>query len=87
LGLLGLLSFIWLGLAFFWQNLKIVFKKTADLAKEQKWLNIVLIFVMAEIVIHGLVDAPYFKNDLAVLFWIIISFFSINQAIQSNKKI
>ncbi len=27
---------------------------------------------MVVIVIHGLVDTPYFKNDLAILFWLII---------------
>lgn len=32
-------------------------------------------FVMISIwAIHGLVDVPFFKNDLAVLFWIIIAF-------------
>jgi len=27
---------------------------------------------MVALIIHGLVDAPYFKNDLAVLFWLIV---------------
>jgi len=26
---------------------------------------------MFVILIHGLVDVPYFKNDLAILFWLI----------------
>ena len=26
---------------------------------------------MAALLVHGLVDVPYFKNDLALLFWII----------------
>jgi O-antigen ligase len=29
--------------------------------------------VMGALIIHGLVDAPYFKNDLSMLFWIIIA--------------
>lgn len=29
-------------------------------------------FAMMTIVIHGLVDVPYFKNDLAVFFWILM---------------
>lgn len=28
--------------------------------------------IVAAIVIHGLVDVPYFKNDLAVAFWVLI---------------
>lgn len=28
--------------------------------------------VMAAILVHGLVDVPYFKNDLAIAFWILI---------------
>jgi hypothetical protein len=27
---------------------------------------------MATLLAHGLVDVPYFKNDLAVLFWIVV---------------
>lgn len=29
--------------------------------------------VMAAILVHGLVDVPYFKNDLAVMFWILVA--------------
>ena len=28
--------------------------------------------MIAAILVHGIVDVPYFKNDLAVLFWILI---------------
>jgi O-antigen ligase len=28
------------------------------------------------ILVHGLVDVPYFKNDLAFLFWLLIAFIS-----------
>ncbi len=38
-----------------------------------KYLNIGLICAMVVIVVHGLVDAPYFKNDLAVMFWLFIA--------------
>ena len=34
---------------------------------------------MTVLLIHGLVDVPYFKNDLAVLFWIIIGLIIINK--------
>jgi hypothetical protein len=29
--------------------------------------------VIIAILVHGLVDVPYFKNDLAVLFWMLIA--------------
>lgn len=31
------------------------------------------------LVTHGMVDAPYFKNDLSILFWFILSLFYINE--------
>jgi hypothetical protein len=27
---------------------------------------------MLTIIVHGLVDGPYFKNDLAMMFWLFI---------------
>jgi len=29
--------------------------------------------VIAAVVVHGLVDVPYFKNDLAILFWLLVA--------------
>ena len=28
---------------------------------------------MIALVVHGLVDVPYFKNDLAMLFWLLLA--------------
>ena len=64
-GLLGLVGFIWLIIKFFragWQKLK----------TNSPQLALALMAAMIAILIHGLVDVPYFKNDLAILFWIII---------------
>ena len=58
IGLLGLIAFIWLIVLFF---KKTIFNR-ATLARA-------LIASMLIILIHGLVDVPYFKNDLAVIFW------------------
>lgn len=30
------------------------------------------------IIIHGLVDVPYFKNDLSILFWLVVGIIAIN---------
>jgi hypothetical protein len=32
---------------------------------------------MIAIVIHGLVDVPYFKNDLAAMFWLMIALMGV----------
>lgn len=55
-GLLGVLAFMWI--LFVWvRRFTITDPRCA---------------IPLVILIHGLVDAPYFKNDLALLFWILI---------------
>lgn len=61
-GLLGFIGFIVLLIWFFRNGLK--------LFKTQ--YSLLLIMIMAYILIHGLVDTTYWKNDLAMIFWIII---------------
>lgn len=62
-GLFGMLSVI----AF----LFLFFKKCYDLFKKGEGVALAIAGAMAVIIIHGLVDVPYFKNDLSVLFWTI----------------
>jgi len=57
-GLFGLIAFLWLIILFF----KKTISSRAPLARA-------LIASMLIILIHGLVDVPYFKNDLTVIFW------------------
>ncbi len=52
-------------------------KKRGSLAKIDKLFIISLISAMMVIIIHGIVDVPYFKNDLAVMFWIFIAILSL----------
>ncbi len=41
---------------------------------------------MITITIHGLVDVPYFKNDLAVMFFVLIAMLGmINLELKSNN--
>lgn len=63
LGLLGLISFVWLLFAFYklsWRQRSMPMSAMAMIA-------------MTALLVHGLVDVPYFKNDLAVLFWLIMA--------------
>ncbi len=62
LGALGVLAFI---LIFYWLF------KTARATPA-------LLAVITVILVHGLVDVPYFKNDLATLFWLLAGLVALN---------
>ena len=71
IGLAGLLLFIWIIGKYFWlgaRNWK---------TQENRYIVIGFIGAMVAIIAHGLVDAPYFKNDLAVIFWLLIAMMSL----------
>lgn len=63
LGLLGLIAVAWLGY--------ILIKPSGKhpLSTNQ----VIAILALVQMTIHGLVDVPYFKNDLAILTWILIA--------------
>ena len=58
LGLLGLLAFFLLGF-------QLLFRPLRPLS--------LFHFIFLSILLHGLVDGPYFKNDLAMMTWILIA--------------
>jgi len=62
-GLLGLISFIVLSSIFIFRGLK---QKKGLLALG---LSLFVIALMTQ----GLIDNPYFKNDLAIVFWLALS--------------
>ena len=63
-GLLGLISFLW-----------IIYLAYQQHTKKSSVLTLAGSAFILVVLIHGLVDAPYFKNDLAILFWFAISLF------------
>jgi len=75
-GLLGLVSFMTLLLYCFFICLQLN-------RKRMNYLSLGLIGAFSYIVIHGLVDVPYFKNDLAVQFWSLIA---ITQLLKDQVK-
>lgn len=82
LGLAGALLFIWIIVRFFIKGFSIYFKDG------EKYLTLGLIGAMLTIVIHGIVDVPYFKNDLASLFWTLLAIISlVCLNIKSSKKL
>ena len=72
LGFIGLLLFGWIFIKFFIISAKLLRQKNKLDATERSLL-IGLTGAMIVVIIHGLVDVPYFKNDLALLFWLLIA--------------
>lgn len=61
MGLLGLVSFVWLvGKASLWLREKDEYRRIA-------------VFMLLTLMVHGLFDTPYFKNDLAFEFWLLMA--------------
>jgi O-antigen ligase len=71
-GILGMISFAWIIFLVFRQYKKSAFAKAS--ADKQPLLLAACVYLVI-FLIHGLVDVPYFKNDLALLFWFVISIF------------
>ena len=69
LGLAGLFIFLLIIVRFFNKGFQKVKKQDAY---NLQFLIYGSMAAMVVILIHGLVDTPYFKNDLSILFWIII---------------
>lgn len=64
-GLFGILAFGWI--CFVW--IRLALKPTQP---RNRATTPFLLLSLITILVHGLVDVPYFKNDLAFLFWIMI---------------
>jgi O-antigen ligase len=80
LGLAGMLLFAWIIVKYFIIGFKIIRHSTFDI----RHLTIGLLSALVVVIIHGLVDVPYFKNDLAPMFWIFLAMMGILN-IQHNQ--
>jgi O-antigen ligase len=70
MGLLGIVAFVWILINFFEA---IYYKPYTINNKRLKTYSLCLMTAMIAILVQGLVDTPYWKNDLAVMFWIFIA--------------
>jgi O-antigen ligase len=73
-GILGFVGFILLLLFFFRDN-----KKAAD---ADCFESLLILSFMVAILVHGVFDSTYWRNDLAIIFWFFVFsnlFFSMNQ--------
>ncbi len=92
LGLFGLLVFLWIMILFYIEALKNIPKleirnlsAKVGSASGGKF-EIAMLTSMTALLIHGLVDVPYFKNDLSVLFWLIIGLVLILKKREKNEQ-
>ncbi len=85
LGLLGALVFIWLIMRYLWSAWQLT-KKLNNNGTNDKYLILGLFSAMIAIVVHGLVDVPYFKNDLSAMFWILLALLGFLNIINQREK-
>ncbi|MCD4762331.1 O-antigen ligase family protein [bacterium] len=80
LGIWGMLLFTWIIIKCCIIGLKAVFNRESN-----KFIIIGVLGAMVVIFVHGLVDVPYFKNDLSVMFWVFIALLS-QLSLSGNKQ-
>ena len=82
LGIFGALLFCWIIAKFLWQSGRFFLKEKTN---TERFIALGLFTSMIALVIHGLVDVPYFKNDLSALFWISIAMLG-GLTLKQNEK-
>ncbi len=86
LGLIGLAAFLWiivLCIRKIWPLVKTFHKHTLDSFVQIKVIAFFMLFI---IIFHGFFDTPFFKNDLALLFWLIVAIVLLPLSSRSNAK-
>jgi O-antigen ligase len=64
-GLLGVIGFLWLLV----QAFRVSWRGWTSGPAGWRAIQLGIVLAMVAIIVHGLVDVPYFKNDLALEFW------------------
>jgi O-antigen ligase len=89
IGLLGLIGFILIIIWFYKQGFGLQKKhgvETRHCLVSTDATNTILMASMTTLLVHGLVDVPYFKNDLAILFWLIIGMMTVTHVFRSDNN-
>jgi O-antigen ligase len=73
-GLLGIAAFVGVALTWFYQSLLASRRLVGAVGRRGLVYaeHLVLLAPLLAILVQGLVDVPYFKNDLALLFWLFV---------------
>ncbi|MBI3963409.1 MAG: O-antigen ligase family protein [Candidatus Kerfeldbacteria bacterium] len=53
--------------------------------QDQTGLSVGLLAAFTTLLVHGLVDVPYFKNDLAMLFWLLLATTVVHRRLASTE--
>jgi len=82
-GLLGLAAFAWIiftGFKQSWHGWRV---------RQSEWrpLELGVFLALVAVVVHGLVDVPYFKNDLAVEFWVLLGLAWAGNQIAAKREV
>lgn len=85
IGLLGLLLFMFLMFKAVIIAINL-FRYYAKTGNSKRYLLLGIISALVAMFIHGLVDVPYFKNDLAAFFWVLLAFLSVIKIEKENEK-
>ena len=67
-GLLGVIAFAWIMVVGF----RVSWAGWRDRLSEWRPIQLGVLLALAAVLVHGLVDVPYFKNDLSLEFWTLI---------------
>lgn len=82
MGLAGIIIFSWLFIKFF--------REAKKLLIDNKSLAIGAMSFMVALIVYGFLDTPYFKNDLAIIFWVMIGLVvagkNIYKPLQNSKN-
>lgn len=71
-GIAGLSGFLLILIAFFRKKIPTLLRRKEGeqtLKNPNFWLALAMLIIL----IHGLIDTPYFKNDLSALFWLLLA--------------
>ncbi|MDD4901620.1 MAG: O-antigen ligase family protein [Patescibacteria group bacterium] len=87
LGLAGLFLFVWIFGKTIYLLSSIVYHFKAKKDKTSLFLALGLLSAIIVIIVHGLVDVPYFKNDLSCIFWILVAILVLLDLRNKDKRI
>jgi len=65
-GLIGVIAIMWIVFAVFWSF------KNKKMSYDSKRFYVTVLAMFVVICLHGLVDQPFWKNDLAMIWWMIV---------------
>ncbi len=85
-GILGLVGFLYLIFHWLKRVIKIIVNKALP-KNNFKEIALALLGIMLYILIHGITDTPYWKNDLAIIFWTVFSLGVVSIKWKENKYI